>query len=288
MVDNLILNGFYNGKRVLIFGGAGFIGSNLAKKFLGLGAAVTIVDGFIENTGADVENINEIKEGFVLYKSKIENLDNLKQLIENSDLIVDSMALTAHNIGLEKPFLDVELNLLSHLYIITNLKDCQNKKVIYLGSVSQYAKADVQGINKSAAEDYYRIYSEKYGFNVISLRIPKCYGENQKTKGEDIGLIGFFIRDILNNKEVEVYNSVERRENIIYVKDLVDYIIKLIPKEDKGFKFYDVAGINISIRELLGEIIKITGKGSYSVKSKDELIDLNTSLSNTIKYFKER
>ena len=111
MDNNLVLNGFYSGKRVLIFGGAGFIGSNLAKKFLGLGAAVTIVDGFIEDTGADMENINEIKEDIVLYKSKIEDLDNIKQLIENSDLIIDSMALTAHNIGLEKPFLDVELNL---------------------------------------------------------------------------------------------------------------------------------------------------------------------------------
>ena len=288
MDNNLVLNGFYSGKRVLIFGGAGFIGSNLAKKFLGLGAAVTIVDGFIEDTGADMENINEIKEDIVLYKSKIEDLDNIKQLIENSDLIIDSMALTAHNIGLEKPFLDVELNLLSHLYIINNLKDFQNKKVIYLGSVSQYAKADSQGINKSAAEDYYRIYSKRYGFDVISLRIPNCYGENQKTKGEDIGLIGSFIRDILNNKEVEIYNSIERKKNIIYVKDLVDYIIKLIPKEDKCFKFYDVEGINVSLQELLGEIIKITGKGSYSVKSKAELIDLNTSLSNTIKYFEER
>jgi nucleoside-diphosphate-sugar epimerase len=312
-------------ERALILGGAGFIGSHIAAEFVKMGAQVKIVDGFLPNTGANIENIRPIIEDVEVYNKKVEGLENLADLIDACDLIVDSMGLTSHSFGMEHPLMDLNLNLTSHIHVIKALNNFTEKKVIYLGSRAQYGKGrepainenspqepvDTQGTFKAAAENLYRIYAKAYGFKVISLRVTNCFGENQKTQGPDIGLVGLFIRDILSGNPVEVYSDSKRKKNIIYVKDLAKIIAYISELELDTFEAFNVAGIELSLEKLLKSIIRIAGTGEYclrefpeSIKCMDvgeakfddskltaqvgrqDFTELDVTLENTVTYFK--
>jgi|TARA_B100002003_G_C14120779_1_gene539037 UDP-glucose 4-epimerase len=321
------LQEYFLDKKILLFGGAGFIGSILAKEFVSIRSKVVIVDGFVKHTGASVLNIQEIIEKIDLYKCKIDDLDCLPELVDDSDIIIDSMGFTSHNIGVKYPIVDTQINLISHLKLIDALRKAQDKKIIYLGSRGQYGniKEDVitentpqnpidpQGINKTATESFFKFYVGKYGFNVLSLRITNCFGENQKVTGDDIGLVGSLVNDILKGKTVEVYGSDKRKKNIIYVRDCVQIILKLIMTDFDGFEAYNVAGLEVSLKRLLNNIIGNVGRGDYIIKAfpasvknidvgeakfsdekmrnkigETEFCDINDSLANTISYFEER
>ena len=318
---------WYNGKTILILGGAGFIGSHLAKAFVKLSSQVIIVDGFVKHSGGNINNIESILKDIILYDCKIERLENLPELVKHSDLIIDSIGQTSHNFGMENPILDVEANLISHLHVINALKESSAKKVIYLGSRGQYGNInesvinentvqdpiDVQAINKVAAESLYKIYANKFGYNVLSLRITNCFGENQKITGGDIGLIGSFIVDILNGRTVEIFGSEKRKKNFIYVKDLAKVITRLCASDFNTFEVYNIAGLEIPLTTVLKIISRNIGRGDYVVKPfpvdiktidvgeskfsdkklRDklgiiELSDLNEALIATVNYFKER
>ncbi len=317
----------WNNKKILILGGAGFIGSNLAEEFINLGAQVKIVDGFVQHTGANRDNIKSFVEKIDLYDCRVENLHNLSELVNDSDFIIDSIGLTAHIFGIENPLIDVQYNLICHLLIISALKGSKNKKVIYLGSRGQYGNIegtvisektpqnpiDAQGINKVAAEIFYKIYAQKYGFKVVSLRITNCFGQNQKCYGNDIGLVGSFIRDMLSGKTVDIFGKKERRKNLIYIKDLVKIITRFNTRIVNSFEAYNIAGYELTIGNILDYIIGIIGRGKYVVKPfpKDiknidvgeagfsdekiryllgrlEFTNIRDALSNTIEYFKRQ
>lgn len=268
-----------NRTKILILGGAGFIGSNLAIEFLNKGARIKIVDGFLKHTGANIDNIKTILEEVEFYDCKVENCSDLPHLVQESDLIIDSMGLTSHVFGMEHLLTDVRINLISHIHVIDALKSSKHKKVIYLGSRGQYGKVkesvitedtsqqaiDSQGVSKTAAESLYRIYAQRFGFRVLSLRITNCFGENQKFDGPDIGLVGSFIRDVLAGKPVEVFGNSNRKKNLVYVKDLVRIIAKLSTVNFDTFEVYNVAGVEVSLATLLYTIICCIGEGKYTM-----------------------
>jgi len=315
---------FYQDKKILILGGAGFIGSQLANEFVSLGSKVVIVDGLVPHTGANPKNIQGITEKIDFHDSKVETLENLPALINASDLIIDSIALTSHHYGMENPVFDVQTNLVPHVQLIMSLKNTSNKKIVYLGSRNQYGPTkdavvtedtpsnpiDAQSINKAAADSFYKMYSTKYNFDVLSLRITNCFGENQKIT-DDVGLVGSFIRDILAGQTVEIFGTKGRKKNLLYVKDLVNIVVRLCAQEFSCYQSFNVGGREIILGELLENIISIVGKGSYHIKPfpkeiKDidigdpvysteklrnalgelEFSDLKTSLTNTINYFR--
>ncbi len=260
---------------VLILGGSGFIGSNIAQRFCRCRAKynVVIIDGLLEGACGQRANLKGIKKDVRFIECKIENVGNLKNLVKSCDIIIDCMALTPHRTGINNPIYDLRLNAESHLVLIQHLINFQGKNIIYLGSRSQYGNVDsgkivemtpmnpndIQGIHKLAAESYYRIYSKLYGFNVVSLRFPNCFGKNQPVEGEDIGLIGSFIRDALNGKTVEVFGN--RKRNLVYVDDVAEVVFKLANKHFVGFNAFNLSGHRVTIELLASSIISITGHG---------------------------
>ena len=314
--------------KVLILGGAGFIGSNLVKKFVDNNYDVTVIDGLLKKTGGRIENLSNFLNKITFIEKRIEDVKNLSDIIFKQDIVIDSMAWTSHLSALKNPVYDLELNVKSHLYFLEEIKKNRNKanKVIYLGSRGQYGNPnvdvinettpmipeDMQGIHKLTAENYCRIYSKLYGLNIQSLRIPNCFGENQPYKGNDIGLVGSFIRDSLKNKTIEIYGK-GRKRNLIYIKDLTNIIYRLSNTSFSGFSALNIAGYEISIKDLVKTIIKITQKGNFVLKDITEeiknidtglaryddkklksilknfkSIKFETAIENTINYFKKR
>jgi len=315
---------YYRDKKVLVAGGAGFIGSNISEELVRRGVKVGVIDGFVEHTGANRENIKSILNEIELYDSRIEGIASLREIVENFEFIIDCMAMTSHHFSAKRPLFDTEVNLLSHIHLIEALKGTKDKKVIYLGSRGQYGRhasviteetpqnpLDPQGINKAAAESFFRIYSKKYNFRFLGLRITNCFGERQKKTGDDIGVVGSFIRDLLQGATVEIYGDAARKKNIVYVKDLVGIILDLMRPDFERDEAYNIAGITITLKNLLDRLIGIIGKGGYKImpfpeevrhidvgeavfsgeKIKRRLkdmhsINLEMSLTNTVNYFR--
>jgi nucleoside-diphosphate-sugar epimerase len=265
-------------RTILILGGAGFIGSNIAERFLHEGWNIIIIDGLLGQTGGKRQNIEPFLNHLLFIKSRIEDVDSLHEIIQKSDIIVDCMAWTAHRHALENPKYDLELNCHSHLSFIEVLKQFPSKKIIYLGSRGQYGNPapekireetpmipeDVQGIHKLAAESYFRVYSKLYDFDVVSLRIPGCFGKNQPTYGDDLGLIGNFIRDALADRTIEIYGRYRRR-SFIYVQDIVEIVYRLVNMPFADFSAYNITGVESSIYDIANTIVKIVGLGNCIV-----------------------
>jgi UDP-glucose 4-epimerase len=266
--------------RLLLVGGAGFIGSHIARIFLTNDWQIGIVDGLVEGTGGARQNVKDFasKLEFALYQS-IEETADLIEHVKWADCIVDAMAFTGHMVGFEKPLMDAGSNLLSHLRLIEALKSCPGKKIIYLGTRSQYGSVpadviteesiclpvDPQGINKLAAEHFFRIYAKPYQFSAASLRITNCFGPNQRVNGER-GLVGGFIHDVLNDKPIEIFGSAERRKNLLFGEDAARVVLEMAQKSWAGFNVFNVGGTEVSIQDLLKTIFQAAGKGNFSVK----------------------
>lgn len=313
---------------IVILGGAGFIGSHLAQAYAARGDQVTVIDGLVDGTGGRREHLPDpLPPGMSLVAQRVEDLSGLVDFVAGSDLIVDAMALTAHRRALAEPLLDLELNAACHLHLLQALEHCPGKRVLYLGSRGQYGNprsrriredalqepTDIQGIHKLAAESYYRVYSHLGRCNVSSLRIPNCFGTRMPVHGDDIGLVGSVIRDLLAGNTVEVYGS-GRSRALLFIDDLVDVVLRLTDHDQEAcFEAYNIAGQPVAIEDLVQRVIALAGRGSYQVKQlpaeiraidtgkaqicQDKLIrtigllrqtDLATSLPTTIRYFEEQ
>ena len=123
----------YFGETVLILGGAGFIGSNIASALHAEGCRLRIVDGLLPHTGGDIRNLQHLQGNVDLIEKKVENLPNLDQFVAEADLIIDCMGLTAHHYGMQHPLEDVRLNITSHLHLIDALKHSRDNSncVVY-------------------------------------------------------------------------------------------------------------------------------------------------------------
>jgi UDP-glucose 4-epimerase len=311
-------------KNILILGGAGFVGSEITKSFVKNNDHVTVIDSLSPCCAGSMENLKEVISNIQFLRKDILNFPELEMYIAKADLIIDCIGLTVHHFGMQNPDIDLKHNFLPQVKLIGILKNIPHKKIIYLGSRTQYGRIDskekikedypcnpidVQGIHKVAAESYYSTFSPIYHFDCISLRLVNCFGENQKAKGEDIGLIGGMITNALNNQKLRVFNESSVRQ-FIYAKDLAQIVLRISQLETKGFEAFNIGGEVKNIYDLAKIITSLIGKGEIYIPSENDpsrLVDpgsmelddsklrekigsinytnFNQALKNTITYF---
>ena len=262
---------------VFVAGGAGFVGSRIAKSFLDAGHAVVILDGLLDRTGASRKHVAELA-GARFIEARIEDAAGLGDMISRSDIVIDAMAWTCHRLALHDPDYDLALNLSSHLRLLAAVPKEWHGKIIFLGSRGQYGSPqvpeitedtpqnpeDVQGIHKTAAESHFRLASRLKRIAVASLRMPAIVGPNQPVNGEDIGLFGGFIRDLIAGRTVELYGE-SRRRAVIHVDDVAETIVRLAKAEWSGFAPFNLSGHNVSLADALRLLIAEIGAGAMTI-----------------------
>jgi len=265
--------------RCLIAGGAGFLGSHIAERFVQAGHEVTVVDGLLARTGGRRENLADLLPRIQFFDMPIEQIPDLARSVAESDLLVDCMGWTCHRLALHDPLYDMRLNIGSHLALINAIPQGWGKKAICLGSRSQYGNPnveqiteatpstphDIQAAHKQAAESDWQVFSSIKGFAVLSLRFGNGFGPRQPVRGEDIGLIGGFIRNLLQGGQVELFGT-GRRRPVIYAGDVAGAVLSCAQASFHGFHMFNLAGEDVILEELLELLIREVGQGSWRLR----------------------
>jgi UDP-glucose 4-epimerase len=281
MTDEALLD-FYKNRKILITGGLGFIGSNLAISLVELGAKVYLVDALLPDYGGNRFNIDSISHLVKWEIGDIRNKPLVDGWVKEKDLIFNLAGTLSHVDSMSDPMTDLEINCRAQLSLLESVREHNPKtKIIFAGTRNQYGKAqklpvtedhpqiptDINGINNIAAEKYHLMYTKVYGIKTISLRMTNTYGPRHQMKHSRQGVLNWFLREILDNKKVVIYGSGKQIRDVNYIDDVVNALL-LTGTASKGWgEAYNLGGTSVSLLDFVKLAIQIHRGGSFELVS---------------------
>ncbi|MSO29393.1 MAG: NAD-dependent epimerase/dehydratase family protein [Acidobacteria bacterium] len=268
---------FYRGRRVMITGGLGFIGSTVAHQLVALGARVLVVDSLIPEYGGNLFNIDGIEDLVRVNVADVRQQSTMNYLVRDHDVIFNLAGQVSHIDSMQDPYTDLEINCRSQLSI---LEACRRYnpavKVIYAGTRQVYGRpdslpvtehhlvkpTDINGINKAAGEYYHLVYNNVFGVRACSLRLTNVYGPRQLIKHNRQGFIAWFIRLALEDREIQIYGDGSQLRDFVFVDDAADAFLRAGASEASNGHIFNVGGGDpISHRDLVDLLISTAGTG---------------------------
>ncbi len=272
----------FSGRRVLITGGLGFVGSNLARRLVALGAEVLIVDSLIPEYGGNLFNTADIEGQVKVNISDVRDEHSMRYLIQGQDYLFNLAGQTSHLDSMQDPYTDLEINCRAQLSI---LEACRRYnpgiKVVFASTRQIYGKpdylpvdekhllrpVDVNGINKMAGEWYHILYNNVYGIRACALRLTNTYGPRMRIKDARQTFLGIWIRLLVENKPFEVWEGQQLRD-FTYVDDAVDAFLLAAAHEGAEGQTLNLGGdCVISLKALADLLVEVNGGGEYVVRS---------------------
>jgi UDP-glucose 4-epimerase len=275
----------YAGKSVLVTGGLGFIGSNLAIRLVELGAYVTVVDSLIPETGGNPFNIEPVRDNPNLSVRTVDVRDVLamERLVRKQTVIFNLAGQVSHIDSMQDPFTDLEINCRSQLALLdTCRRVAPGTKVVFASTRQIYGRVpeeqlpvderqppspvDVNGINKLAGERYHVLYNNVYGIRTSVLRLTNTYGPRLLVKNNRQTAIGWLIRQVMDGEMITVFGDGLQLRDFTYVDDVVDAFLLAGASDSANGQVFNVGAIEpISLRELSELLIEVAGTGSYTL-----------------------
>jgi UDP-glucose 4-epimerase len=252
----------FKDKQVLITGGVGFIGSNLARRLVSLGAGVTLADSLIPIYGGNLFNIHDIRDRVTLNITDVRDPFAMAYLVQGKDYLFNLAGQTSHLDSMTNPQADLDINAGAQLFI---LEACRQHnpgiKIVFASTRQIYGKpaylpvdeahpirpVDVNGINKLAGEWYHLLYNNVYGIRACALRLTNTYGPGMRVKDARQTFLGIWIRNVIEGKPILVFGDGNQLRDFNYVEDVVEALLlaALNPRAD-GQVF------NLGSREVVG------------------------------------
>jgi len=264
-------------QRVLITGGLGFIGSNLAHKCLEMGAEVTIFDCLDPRSGGNLYNIHDIQDSIELCYHDILNFDQVSQHIINKDIIFNCAASTSHPFSMKEPWIDLDVNsrgVINLLEAIRRFK--RDVKFIHLGTSTQLGKlqyqpadenhpefpTDIYSANKSVSEKYVLIYSNAYQMRATVLRLSNVFGPRACIHSPEFTFNNYFIGLALQGKDITVFGEGKQKRNVIYVEDAIEALIQASQTDRiNGETLFAVGDQHYTVAQIAEATVKYIGSG---------------------------
>ena len=264
-------------QRVLITGGLGFIGSNLAHKCLEMGAEVTIFDCLDPRSGGNLYNIHDIQDSIELCYHDILNFDQVSQHIINKDIIFNCAASTSHPFSMKEPWIDLDVNsrgVINLLEAIRRFK--RDVKFIHLGTSTQLGKlqyqpadenhpefpTDIYSANKSVSEKYVLIYSNAYQMRATVLRLSNVFGPRASIHSPEFTFNNYFIGLALQGKDITVFGEGKQKRNVIYVEDAIEALIQASQTDRiNGETLFAVGDQHYTVAQIAEATVKYIGSG---------------------------
>jgi len=272
-----VLSGFYKGRPVMVTGGLGFIGSNLARRLVDLGADVLLVDALLPDYGGNLFNIEGIGDRVRVEVSDTRQQSAMNALVAGRSVVFNLAGQVSHIESMRDPYTDLDINCRSQ---VTLLESCRlhnpSVKVVFAGTRQIYGRpttlpvseshpirpTDVNGINKAAGEFYHLVYNDAFGVRACSLRLTNVYGPRQLIRHSRQGFIGWFIRLAIEKRTIQIYGDGSQLRDLLHVDDAVDALLRAGSEESCNGTALNVGGdAPVSFRDLVALLLEVAGGG---------------------------
>ncbi len=264
-------NAEWSGRKVLVTGGAGFLGSNLCHALAARGARVTALDGFLFGGGANAANLQGA--AVELVRADIREAD-LRPLCEGASVIFNLAAQTSHMGGQQDPLADIAVNAVAQVRLIQAAREAAPDAIVVHASTRQFygrplrlpvdethpvAPPDANGVSKFAGEQYWMIEHRAQGRPVVSLRLTNCYGPRLRIRDARQTFLGIWIRCVLESRPFEVWGGDQLRD-LTYVDDVTEAFLLAAATPACHGRIFNIGGATpASLHEIAELLVKLTG-----------------------------
>lgn len=267
------------GRKVLIAGGLGFIGSALAHRLADSGADILIIDNLAPGQGGNPQNVAGIKDRLRIVIDDLCGMPGLAALVAGRDVIFNLAAQTSHIASMTDPVADIEANCLAAVKV---LEACRlhnpQAMVVYSSTRQVYGRpqrlpvdeahpvhpVDINGVNKLASESYHALYGSNYGLRTVSLRLTNTYGPRMRIKGDRQTLLGSWIRSLLLDEPLPVWGGDQLRD-LTFVDDCARALMLAADCPSLWGGVYNLGGPAVSLRDLAAMMVAIHGRGAWRI-----------------------
>jgi UDP-glucose 4-epimerase len=277
-----IMNSWFQNRKVLITGGLGFVGSNLAYRLVELGAEVTLLDSLIPEYGGNLFNIAGIEGRVRVNISDVRDAHSMRYLVQGQDCLFNLAGQTSHMDSMEDPYTDLEINCRAQLSI---LEACRNYnpriKVVFASTRQVYGKpdslpvnedhpvrpVDVNGIHKMAGERYHILYNNVFGIRACALRLTNTYGPRMRVKDARQTFLGLWVRLLVERRPFEVWEGHQLRD-FTYVDDAVEALLGAAACDQADGCTFNAGGDSVvSLKTLADLLVEVNGGGEYALRA---------------------
>ncbi len=271
----------YSGKQVLITGGLGFIGSNLARALVNKGALVTLVDSLIPTYGGNPFNIDDIRNRVTENICDVRDPFAMSYLLQGKDYLFNLAGQTSHIDSMSDPQTDLDINATAQLAI---LEACRKTnpgiKIVFASTRQLYGKpdylpvdekhpirpVDVNGINKLAGEWYHLLYNNVYGIRACALRLTNTYGPGMRVKDARQTFLGIWVRLLIEGKPIKVFGDGLQLRDFNYVDDCVEAMLLAGASDAANGKVFNLGSAEVvGLKELAEMMVGLGHGGAYEL-----------------------
>lgn len=271
----------FRGKKILVTGGAGFIGSNLAIALFDAGAELLLVDNLLSECGGNRFNLDALQGKVEWLKFDLRNYDLVDKLPTDFDIVFHLAGHVSHQNSMNDPLADLGINVTTSINILEFLRRRMPRaKLIHSGTRQIYGSPsylpvdeshpvqppDVNGIHKYTVESLHQLYSRVHDLQTVILRLTNTYGPRQYIQTPKQGVVGWFLNRILLDQPIHLYGGGSQLRDFSYIDDTVDALLRASQLPSLKGQAFNLSGPKASLKEVADILIEITGRGRTEIR----------------------
>lgn len=263
--------------RVLITGGLGFIGSNLARRCVAEGARVEIYDNLDARAGGARYNVHDIASAITIHEADLLDFDTLATRVAGCDVVFNCAASTSHPRSMREPWFDLDVNCRGTVNLLEALRQHNpGARLVHVGTSTQlgplqYEPADerhpefptdIYSANKSASEKYVLVYARAYQLAATVIRLSNVFGPRATIRSPEFTFNNYFVGLALQDRDITVWGDGAQLRNVVYVDDAVAALVAAAQSAaGVGETFFAVGDHHHSVAEIARETVRVIGRG---------------------------